>query len=98
MPSALDFNACRIQIAEALQKFSINWCRKENADLIALSEWKKRIFDIIDKRISFYNSNGHLLPHKPKISYRNLKKDFQDLHSKFVFVPADKASNNVIII
>jgi len=98
LPASIDFNSCRVRIAEALQNFSINWCRKEHADLNALSDWKKRIFEIIDKRISFYNSNGHLLPPKPRTSYRHLKKDFQDLHSKYVFVPADKASNNVIII
>jgi hypothetical protein len=98
LPSTIDFNSCRVQIAEALQNFSIKWCRREHADLNALSDWKKRIFDIIDKRITFYSSNGHLLPPKPSISYRHLKKDFQDLHSKYVFVPADKASNNVIII
>ena len=57
----------------------------------------KPVINIIEKRISFYSSNEHLRPPKPKTSYRYLKKGFQDLHSKFVFVPADKASNNVII-
>ena len=98
LPSIIDFNSCRGQIAEALQNFSIKWCRREHAELNALSDWKKHIFDIIDKRITFYNSNGHLLPPRPRISFRHLKKGFQDLHSKYVFVPADKASNNVIII
>ena len=98
LPSAIDFNSCRGQIADALQNFSIKWCRREHAELNALSDWKKLIFDIIDKRITFYNSNGHLLPPRPRISYRHLKKGVQDLHSKYVFVQADKASNNVIII
>ena len=98
LPSVIDFDSCRINIAEALQNFCNKWSRREHAELNALSEWKKQVFNIIEKRISFYSSNEHLLPPKPKTSYRHLKKGFQDLHSKFVFVPADKASNNVIII
>ena len=57
------------------------------------------MFDVIEKRfIVFYNSNEHLLPPKPRSAYRYLNKAVQDFHSKYVFVPADKASNNVIII
>ena len=98
LPSVIDFDSCRGQIAEALENFSVKWCRREHAELNALSEWKKRIFNIIEKRITFYSSNEHLLPPRPRTSYRHLKKGFQDLHSKYVFVPADKASNNVIIV
>lgn len=94
----IDFNSCRGQIAEALQDFGIKWCRREHVESNALTDWKKQIFDIIDKRIAFYNSNEHLLPPKPRTTYRYLKKALQDFHSKYVFVPADKASNNVIII
>ena len=94
----IDFNSCRGQIAEALQDFSSKWCRREHVESNALTYWKKQIFDIIDKRIAFYNSNEHLLPPKPRITFRYLKKAIQDFHSKYVFVPADKASNNVIII
>ena len=52
----------------------------------------------MDKRISFCTSNPDLLPRKPKFSYRDLKSSIQNFHSKYVLVPADKASNNVIII
>jgi hypothetical protein len=98
LPNLIDFDSCRIQIAEALQTFSIKWCNREHVEQSALTDWKKRIFDIVDKRIAFYSSNTHLLPPKPRLSYRHLKKQLQDFHSKFVFVPADKASNNIIII
>ena len=98
IPSLINFEKCREHIAEALQNFSDKWCRREHAEVNALSNWKKLVFSIIDKRISFYNSNEHLLPPKPRFSCRHLKKGLQDFHSKYVFVPADKASNNVIII
>ena len=82
----------------SLQNFSIRWCNREHAGHNALSDWKKQILDIIDKRVSFYSSNEHLLPPRPRITFRYLKKNLQDFHSKYVFVPADKASNNVIIV
>ena len=98
LPSLIDFDTCRNHISEALNNYSSKWCRREHAELDALSYWKKSIMDIIDTRISFYTSNNHLLPRKPRFNFRHLKKGIQDFHSKYVFVPADKASNNVIIV
>ena len=49
-------------------------------------------------RISFYSRNTHLLPPKPKSSFRHLKRDIQDFHMKYVLVPADKAANNVVVV
>lgn len=98
LPSLVDFDKCREIITEALHTFTLKWCRREHADFTALKDWYEQILDIVDTRITFYKANTHLLPPKPKVSYRYLKKGFQDFHSKYVFVPADKASNNVIII
>ena len=98
LPSYIDFESCRSQIAESVQDFSVKWCRREYADLDALSEWKKQIFSIIDKRIAFYKANTHLLPPKPRVTFRHLKNNIQEFHSKYVLVPADKAANNVIIV
>lgn len=98
LPSLIDFGTCKENISEALNNYSSKWCNREHAKPEALFEWKKQIFDIMDTRIAFYKSNSHLLPHKPRLSYRHLKKGIQEFHSKFVFVPADKASNNVIIV
>ena len=59
----------------------------------ALKEWK-----IIDTRISFYSRNTHLLPPKPKSSFRHLKRGIQDFHMNYVLVPTDKAANNVVVV
>ena len=85
-------------MSEAMTDYSSKWCRREHAEIDALSQWKKYSMDIINTRISFYTSNNHLKPRKPRFNYRHLKKGIQDIHSKYVFVPADKASNNVIIV
>ena len=70
----------------------------ENVEPDALKEWKINIFKIIDTRISFYSRNTHLLPPKPKSSFRHLKRGIQDFHMNYVLVPADKAANNVVVV
>ena len=98
MPSVIDFDACRAQIAQSIEEFSVKWCRREDADSNALSAWKKCITDILDTRIQFYQHNETLLPPKPRFSTRNLRAVLKDFHTKFVLVPADKAANNIIIV
>ena len=76
----------------------LTWCKRENVEPDALKEWKINIFKIIDTRISFYSRNTHLLPPKPKSSFRHLKRGIQDFHMNYVLVPADKAANNVVVV
>ena len=46
----------------------------------------------------FYSRNTHLLPHKPKSSFRHLKRGIQDFHMNYILVPADKAAYNGIAV
>ena len=71
------------------------WCKRENVEPDALKEWNIKI---IDTRISFYSRNTHLLPPKPKSSFRHLKRCIQDFHMNYILVPADKAANNVVVV
>ena len=62
-------------------------------------EWKVSIFKIVDQRIKFYSQNTNLLPPKsPKSTFPHLKQGIQDFHRKYVLVPADKATNNVVVV
>ena len=72
-----------------------NW---KMLNLMPSKEWKINIFKIIDTRISFYSCNTHLLPPKPKSSFRHLKRGIQDFHMNYVLVPADKAANNFVVV
>ena len=73
-------------------------CKWENVEPGALKEMKINIFKIIDTRISFYSQNTHLLPPKPKSSFRHFKQDIQDFYMNYVLVPADKAAYNVEVV
>ena len=50
------------------------------------------------KRIKFYSQNTNLLPPKPKSTFRHLQHGVQEFHRKYVFVRADKAANNVVVV
>ena len=74
------------------------WCKRENVEPNALKEWKINIFKIIDTRISFYSLNTNILPPKPKPSFRQVQRDIQGFHTKYVLVPAVKAINNAVAV
>ena len=97
-PSNIDFSKCRREMAASLNDFSNRWCILENVEPDALKEWKINVLKIINTRISFYSLNTHLLPPKPKSSFRHLKRGIQDFHMNYVLVPADKAANNVVVV
>ena len=63
----------------------------------ALNDWTNeflRIIDIIDN----FTKHPHLYKQPPSASVKSLKKKMEKLQRKYVFAPADKAANNVIII
>ncbi|MDA3086495.1 hypothetical protein OFO27_08180, partial [Campylobacter sp. CS_ED1] len=86
------------QITESLDAYINSWCKREKIDNNALNDWKEFILNKVKTRIEFYLSNPKLLPPDPTYSLSDLKRDLIDLHKKFIFVPADKAANNIIII
>ena len=66
-------------------------------ELSVLSSWKEMVKCQFEKRISKLKQNFK----KPTVKVlRNasVKECLSDLHNKYVFIPADKAQNNIIII
>ena len=58
-PSNIDFPKRRREIDASLNDFS-NLCYRENVEPDALTEWKIKIFKIIDTRFSFYSPKTHI--------------------------------------
>ena len=86
------------KLQEPYKNFCNRWCKREHVESNALNSWKINIFLTIDGRISFYCNNLDLLPHKPKFSFRHLKKGIQEFHRRFILAPTDKAANNVVVV
>lgn len=98
IPSKIDFEKCRKVFYDSLKEYAKKWCKTEGVKDHALQDWMNLILDIVDLRIDNYNKNPHLLSTTSSNSVNRLKSILNSLHKEFVFVPADKASNNTIII
>ena len=98
LPKDINFEDCLSNIQDSLTEFCTKWCKRENTTPDALNAWRNQILKITRQRIAFYKSNPGLLPPRARYTIKSLKSDIEDLHKKYVLVPADKASNNVVII
>ena len=58
----------------------------------------KYFLRIIDIRIENITKHLHLDKQTPSRSVKALKRKMEIIHSQYVFDPADKVANNVIII
>ena len=81
-----------------LQTNCKRWSKKEGVGVHALNDWKNEFLRVIDIRIDNFTKHPHLYKQPPSRSVKSLKKKMEKLHRKYVFAPADKAANNVIII
>ena len=83
---------------EAVSKYKHKWSRKEKIDVRVLNEWECKVNECVKKRIASLRKKhinrrkGHVLRNK-----RHLRS-LEELHSKYVLVPADKAAQNVIVV
>ena len=98
LPSRIDFTKCRDIVEDALQTYCKRWSKKEGVGVHALNDWKNEFLRIIDIRIDNFTKHPHLFKQPSSRSVKSLKKKMEKLHRKYVFAPADKAANNVIII
>ena len=66
-------------------------------ELSVLSSWKEMVKGQIEERIPKLKQNFQQ-PAGKVLQNTEVKTCLSDLHSKYVFAPADKAPNNIIII
>ena len=66
-------------------------------ELSVLSSWKEMVKGQIEERISRLKQNFKQ-PTGKVLQNADVKACITDLHNRYVFVPADKAPNNIIII
>ena len=95
-PSKIDWNECRSVINKALTSYCKKWIKRENADKKSLDDFFKKCMEIVDVRIKDHETNYKHQNVKTSIS--RIKNKLKELGKEFVFVPADKAANNVVVV
>ena len=84
--------------SSAVAEYKHKWSLKEGIDTRALNEWENMVNECINRRIRSLKGKHinrrkhHVLKSRKHLNY------LQELHSKYVLVPADKAVNNVIVV
>ena len=74
-----------------------NGLNGEMVELSVLSSWKEMVKGQIEEHISKLKQNFKQ-PTGKVLQNAGVKACLSDLHNKYVFVPADKAPNNIVII
>ena len=57
-PAKIQFQKCREKITASLNEYCSRWCKREHVECDALKDWKLNIYNIIDRRISFYSQGA----------------------------------------
>ena len=82
---------------EAVDQYALQWAKWEIVELSVLSSWKEMVKGETEECISKLKQNFKQ-PTGKGLQNVDIKACLFDPHNKYVFVPADKAPNNIIII
>ena len=96
-PCKVDWDKNLSLLCEAVDQYTLQWTKREMVELSVLSSWKEMVKGQIEERISKLKQNFKQ-PTGKVLQNVDAKACLSDLHNKCVFVPADKAPNNIIII
>ena len=84
-------------VMDSVEDYARRWAKEEEVELDSLSEWIKSIRHLLKRRMYMA---GRSVNNKPKsvFSDTDVTEHLADLHNRYVIVPADKASNNVVFV
>ena len=82
---------------DSIEEYARSWAKQEVVELDTLSEWVKSVKHLLKRRIYMVSRSVNT---KPDSIFDDeiVSRQLTDLHDRFVIVPADKASNNVVFI
>ena len=96
-PRKIDWDKNLTLSCEAVDQYALQWAKRETVEFSVLSSWKEVAKGQIEERISKLKQNFKQ-PTVKVLQNADVKARLADIHDKYVFLPADKAPNNIIII
>ena len=85
-------------LKKAIRDYKLQWAKKEKVDSRVLDEWECKILETIKAKIVKIKTKTKNLRKKHVLSEKTCKNYLEDFQKHFVLVPADKASNNILIV
>ena len=97
-PAKVDFDAARDAIFDGLNTFLETLSEVKKKPKTSFSAWLDKVMEVVAAKIQ--SSKSKFKPSEPVSVLKdgNAMKVLKKLHNNFVFVPIDKASNNIAII
>jgi hypothetical protein len=98
-PTPIDWTSVKNAIRSKIQGFAIELCRRKKWAENKLNAWVGHVNERVHSKIEKLrrrNTPEHKMTNV--LQDPAVKKDLNNVHDLFVLVPADKASNNVIIV
>src|SRR5207248_2739470 len=85
---------------KGIEECQLKWTKIESKDLKSLDDWSKIVFDAVEKRINKLKTIKKFQSrHRKKIlEIKDVREYLENFQKDFVFVPTDKASNNISIV
>ena len=84
-------------ILDSVEKYARRWAKNEDVEVDTLSEWVKSVMSLVNRRDSVL-SRTMSLRHELVFDDPDVAAELAEIHEKFVIVPADKASNNIVFV
>jgi hypothetical protein len=87
-------------IKAGVMECQTRWASQENAAPVVLNEWSASLMNLVRNRVhKLKKLNRFRYSAKKSILNKPIIKTYlQQLHDRYVFVPTDKASNNIAVI
>ena len=96
-PSKINWKECRNVIHDSLKSYCKNWIKREHVDKKSLDSYFNAIMKIVDIRVNHFEQHFRNNTNNSN-SVSRIQNKLKKFGRKFVFVPADKAANNIIIV
>jgi len=82
---------------DSVEDYARKWAEQEEVELDTLSDWMISVRSLIRKR-TFKLSRSMNSKDRSIFNDKDVIDNVTDLHSKYVVVPADKASNSIVFV
>ena len=98
-PKTINWKKCRDVIAEGVTQ-CLNSMASSNKNVTEadMLPWKNMILQKVDTKITLLKRKVTLHKSNPILKQPDVIQHLEELHQKYVFVPIDKAANNVAIV
>ena len=82
---------------DSVEEYARIWAKKEYVEVDTLFEWVKSVMSLVNRRASVL-SRTMFRRNESVFDDPDVAAELAEIHEQFVVVPADKASNNIVLV